>query len=199
VWSRRSRGFAASAGASSDKEFCGGDLGVCWLECAPGFAVDGADALTTRMAQPTGEPADPGGRMAFDGTGALVYADTDNHCIRRIDAAGRVTTIAGTTSPGFDGDGGPAVEAALNRPVDLAFAPDGTMYLTDTGNSCVRAVSPDGIIHAVAGRCGDPGFAGDGGPASQARLDRPHGIAIAEDRLYIADTFNQRLRAVDLR
>ncbi len=85
----------------------------------------------------------------------------------------------------------------LRRPTDVAVAADGTLYIADTFNGCVRKVDQDGIISTVAGRCGELGYSGDGGPATEAKLDRPYGVALdADGNLYIADTHNHVIRVV---
>ena len=93
--------------------------------------------------------------------------------MRRIDAAGVITTFAGNGTWGFAGDGGPAAAAQLGRLTDVAIAADGRLYIADKDNNCVRVVTSDGIIATFAGRCGERGFAGDYGPATAALLDRP--------------------------
>lgn len=110
-------------------------------------------------------------------------------------ASGDITTIAG----GFIGDGGLAVEAFLNSPRDVAVDGDGNFYVADHNNHRVRRVSAStGEIITVAGT-GIRGFTGDGGPAVDARLSSPRGLAIdASGHLLIADTLNDRIRKVDL-
>jgi hypothetical protein len=106
----------------------------------------------------------------------------------------------GVAQPGYSGDGGPALEAQLNHPIDLALADDGTIYFTDTYNHCVRAIAPDQTIRTVAGVCTSHGYRGDGGAATAALLNRPYGLEwVAPDTLYIADTGNSVIRAVRLR
>lgn len=170
---------------------------VCLYPCQPGFAGDGGPATELRMAQPFGAQAPPSGRMEVDARGTIYFADTSNHRIRRIEAvSGVVTTMAGNGVKGFAGDGGPAVDAELHSPADVALARDGTLYIADTQNSCVRAVSPDGVINTVAGICGQRGFDGDGRDPRATLLNRPYGIALdQDDNLYVVDTYNHRIRA----
>src|SRR5690606_17178086 len=106
----------------------------------------------------------PAGRMVYDKKGNLYFADTGNHLIRMIDTDGIVHRVAGTPpkdgtpQKGYAGDGGPALEAKLNFPVDLALGDDGTFYFTDVHNHCVRAIDEDGDIDTVAGVCGKKGY-----------------------------------------
>jgi adhesin/invasin len=165
--------------------------------CQAGYGGDGGPALEARISQPVGQAAEPAGGIAFDAAGNLYFADSGNNRIRKIDTNGVITTIAGTGERGFGGDGGPATAAQLNNPVDVEVAGDGSVYIADTYNSCVRCIGLDGIIRTVAGTCGSNGFDGDGGDASNALLDRPYGIDLdANKNLYISDTYNQRVRLV---
>jgi sugar lactone lactonase YvrE len=173
----------------------------CARPCVAGFGGDGGPALDARIGQPVGQSADPAGRMAIDPDGLLVFADTRNHRIRRVDARGVITTIAGSGEPGVGADGLAATATDLDSPADVAFGPDGTLYVADTLNSCVRAVGADGIARVVAGQCGvrtKKGVPlGDAGPATKATLDRPYGITVdSRGNLYIADTQNSLLRRV---
>jgi sugar lactone lactonase YvrE len=162
----------------------------------PGFLGDGGPAEQAQINGPKGQSAPPASRIAIDARNRIYIADTGNHRIRRIDELGNITSIAGTGIPGYSGDGGPAVDAQLNTPSDVAIAPNGTLYIADTNNSVVRVITPDGIIHTFAGT-GTRGFSGDGGPATAAQLDRPYGVELAPNGdLYIADTHNQRIREV---
>ena len=114
----------------------------------------------------------------------------------RIEANGRLRRIAGTGRPGDGGDGGDARAAPLNQPYDVAFDGAGNLYIADHGNHRVRKVTPGGAIITVAG-IGAPGFTGDDGPATQARLHGVYGVLAHPDgRLLIADSGNHVVRQV---
>jgi NHL repeat-containing protein len=129
--------------------------------------------------------------------GDLYISDTGNHRIRRIDAAGVITTVAGTGTQGYDGDGGPATLAKLNSPYDARMGPDGRLYIADTYNHRLRCVNANGVITTVAGN-GTAGYQGDGGPADKAELSHPFALTIDPDgNLIVADTYNSRIRRVE--
>ena len=110
---------------------------------------------------------------------------------------GHGAPIAGTSPPGFSGDGGPATDAELNQPLGVAVDPLGRVYIADSGNDRIRMVNTEGIITTFAG-VGE-GFSGDGGPALFARLSAPRDVAVDTlGHLFIADTDNNRIRVVDL-
>lgn len=128
--------------------------------------------------------------------GAIYLCDSGANRVRVI-RGNLITTFAGTGTPSYAGDGGPASEADLNYPTAVSFDTAGNIYIADSFNHVVRRVSPDGIIETVAGN-GIAGLSGDGGAASQAQLDEPNGIASDEHgNLYIADRSNFRVRRVD--
>ena len=134
--------------------------------------------------------------MALDGSGNLYIADLGNHRIRKVDAAGVISTVAGDGTWGSSGDGGPATAAQLRRPYDVALDGAGNLYIADEFNRRIRKVDAAGVITTVAGD-GTEGFGGDGGPATAARLDSPSGVALDGDgNLYIADRGNNRIRKV---
>jgi DNA-binding beta-propeller fold protein YncE len=158
---------------------------------------DGGPATMAGFHFPGGQSATPGGRIARGADGSLYVADTEDFRLRRIDPQGITTTIAGTGTWGFAGDGGPATAAELGRLSDVAVAADGRLFIADTDNDCVRVITPDGVIATFAGQCGQAGFAGDDGPATAALLDRPFGVEVGPaGEVYIADTHNQRIRVV---
>ena len=150
---------------------------------------DEGPAVRARLASPYG--------VAVDGSGNVYIADRRNHRIRRVDRSGTITTVAGTGERGFGGDGGPAVAARLNEPTRVALDTSGALYIADRGNHRIRRVDGLGIVTTVAGN-GEIGFSGDGGPAVEARLKLPQGMAVdGSGALYIADTWNRRIRRVD--
>ena len=176
-----------------------------------GFNGDGP-LLETSFASPALQRAEPAFKMDILDD-VLIIADTHNGRVRRIDfEAGTVETVAGmgetpvgsdngvacTAGCGYGGDGGPATEAMLDTPSDVAVASDGTIYIADTNNSCIRVVDPNsGTIDTFAGVCGEPGFDGDGGPAAEALLNRPFGVSVDnDDNVYISDTYNSVIRKV---
>lgn len=131
--------------------------------------------------------------------GALYFCDLDNQRIRRLDlTTGSTTTIAGNGERGYAGDGGPAIDATLNMPHEIQFDQDGHLYIVERDSHVVRQVhAVTGIISTVAGT-GEGGFSGDGGPATQAQLQRPHSIAFDPDgQLLICDIGNHRIRRVN--
>ena len=113
-----------------------------------------------------------------------------------MDRSGIITTIAGSGRRGFGGDGGPATAARLHYPLNLVVDGAGNLYISDSYNSRIRKVDPSGIITTISGT-GRRGFSGDGGPAFQAQLNLPRGVALdGAGNLYIADTSNSRIRVV---
>jgi sugar lactone lactonase YvrE len=154
----------------------------------PGFAGDGGLATHAQVANPGG--------VAVDNTGTLYITDEGNNRVRRVGTDGTITTVAGSGTAGYAGDGGPATHAQLANPAGVAVASTGTLYIADFGNQRVRRVSTDGTITTVAGT-GTAGYSGDDGPATHAHLASPAGVAVASTgTLYIADFGNQRVRRV---
>jgi DNA-binding beta-propeller fold protein YncE len=157
-----------------------------------GYSGDGSSALDARLDNPFD--------LAFSPDGSLVFSDTFNHCIRRIDAvSGIISTICGTGERGFAGDGGPAIRAQLNEPYGVVVDRLGRVFFADRRNGRVRVIDTMGIVTTAAGD-GAGVFSGDGGPAAQAGLVEPNGLTFDPEqrRLFIADVAGHRVRAVDL-
>ena len=133
--------------------------------------------------------------VATDGSGNIYLADADDNRVRKINAAGIISTYAGTGIPGYSGDRGKAIAAAISGPIGLAMDSNGSLYISDRDNFRVRKVTPDGTINTVAGN-GRFGFLGDNGPALSAQVT-PLAVAIdIQGNLYIS-TFDFRIRKVD--
>ncbi|MBU6430730.1 MAG: gluconolaconase, partial [Cyanobacteria bacterium REEB65] len=126
----------------------------------------------------------------------LYVADTDNFTIRRVTPSGAVSTLAG--SPGQFGDAdGPAAQARFDGPTGLAVRSDGTIYVADTNNNTIRAISPGGVVTTIAGS-GYRGYVD--GPDGLAKFDAPSGlVADGQGNLLVADTLNNKIRKVVLR
>jgi hypothetical protein len=139
--------------------------------------------------------------IAFDGEGNLYIADELNQRIRKVDTDGIITTIAGSGDPdrgGFQGDGGSAIDARVNRPSAVAVDAENNLYIADTENHRIRKVDTNGIITTIAGT-GIDGFSGDGGPAILAQINSPRGIVVDnQGNLFIADSENHRIRLLNL-
>lgn len=155
------------------------------------FGGDGEAASQARLNFPSG--------IVIDDHGALYIADTWNHRIRRVDPlTGMIQSIAGTGQPKWTGDGGAASSASLNEPVALVMDMKGKLYIADQTNNRVRMIDTlTGLMITIAGT-GESGYNGDHIPAIEAGLAGPSGLALdAEGNLYIADTFNGRIRRLD--
>jgi uncharacterized protein (TIGR03437 family) len=127
----------------------------------------------------------------------MYIADTGNHVVRKVNTSGTISTVAGNNASAYSGDGGPAIDASLSEPSGLAFDGAGNLYIADTNNNCIRIVTPDQNIHTFAGQCSYALFQGDGGPATQAKLNKPYSVAVDPyGSVYISDTQNERLRKV---
>lgn len=152
------------------------------------FSPDGGPASGAALVRPLA--------LATGLNGELYIAEGNR--IREVKPDGRITTLAGTGDPGATGDGGPARMAELNTPQGLAVDSSGNLYIADTLNNRVRRVATDGTITTVAGT-GEAGYAGDGAPATVAKLNLPTGLAIGfGDALFIADTGNNVVRQLEI-
>jgi sugar lactone lactonase YvrE len=155
-----------------------------------GFSGDGGPALQARFNEPMGVTADAAGN--------LIISDTMNRRLRRLTrATGRLDTIAGAGDALLTGDSGPALGAFLLLPSQMYLDPSGSLLVSDPGRSRVRIIDRNGLISTFAGS-DVQGSAGDGGPANQAQLNNPNGIAgDGRGTYYIADSRNHRIRRVD--
>jgi sugar lactone lactonase YvrE len=153
----------------------------------PGFSGDGGAANLAKINFPIG--------VAVDASGNLFISDYANHRIRKVNTSGIISTVAGTGTQGFSGDGGLAVSALLNHPSGIAVDNFGNIYFSDEDNNRVRMINNSGVINTVAG---GGTTLGDGGPAISAQLSYPYGIAIDNaGSLYIADQLHYRIRKVN--
>jgi sugar lactone lactonase YvrE len=197
-----------------------------------GYTGDGGPALAATLNMPH--------EIQFDPRGDLYIAERDNHVIRKVDMkSGIISTVAGTGTAGFSGDGGPATKAQLRQPHSILFDRDGALLICDIGNQRIRRLDPKtGLIdtyltdpnlkgprtlaiasngdlyialregnaifkkdptglHRIAGT-GAQGYSGDNGPALEAQLSGPKGLAWASGALYLADTEDHTIRKIDL-
>jgi hypothetical protein len=135
--------------------------------------------------------------VAATADSGFLIIDFGNNMVRKVSAAGVITRVAGTGARAYGGDGGPATDAELNKPVGVGVTADDGFLIADAGNNVVRKVSAAGVITRVAGIPGSPGNAGDGGPATDAQLKGPTGVAATADGGFlIADAGNNMVRKV---
>jgi DNA-binding beta-propeller fold protein YncE len=155
----------------------------------PDFSGDGGLAVQASLNMPYG--------IALDGSGSLYVADSENHRVRKISAEGIITTIAGSGVIGDSGDGGLAIKAQLNSPQELFITSQNEILVVDEHNHKIRKIVPAGIIDTVAGT-GEAGFSGDGGAATDARLNDPEDIwGYPSGEILIVDGDNKRVRKID--
>jgi hypothetical protein len=155
----------------------------------PGYSGDGGAATAAQLNSPMA--------AITDAVGNLYISDYVNCRIRKIDAAGIISTIAGNGTPGFSGDGAQATAAQLNNPRGIVFDRSGNIFIADFNNHRIRKISTSGVITTVAGT-GTGGFTLDGVAATTAQLQYPTGVAIdTGGNLIIADYINNRIRKVD--
>ncbi len=155
-----------------------------------GFSGDGGAATSAKVNLSTS--------ICRDFYGNIFIADRSNHRIRKIDfSTGNISTVAGTGTAGFSGDGGLATNAQLNQPIGVTVSMDGTIFISDNTNNRIRKVDANGIITTYAGT-GVAGYSGDGGQATLAKLNLPWGVFLDKSgNLYIADRSNDRVRKID--
>ncbi|MBL8211409.1 MAG: hypothetical protein JNK87_11885 [Bryobacterales bacterium] len=160
-------------------------------QSARGYAGDGGPARSAQLQSPA--------TLAWGPDGSLFVADSENHRVRRITPGGIIETVLGSGQARSDGDGGPADKASIRSPEFIAVDGSGNLLVSDTTANTIRIVSAtDGMVRVLAGTPGTPGFSGDGGPATEARLNNPGSISVGSDgRIYFADRFNLRIRRVE--
>jgi streptogramin lyase len=174
-----------------------------------GYNGNGLPGTETHMRAPGGQSAPPSSKMLVRPDGEIYFADSANNMVRRLGTDGIVYAVAGggdgldpvtgVPNRGYSGDGGPATDATLYFPTDVAMDSEGNIYIADAFNSAIRKVDTNGIITTFAGRGERNPSApiGDGGPPDQAWLDRPFGVSVdADDNVYITDTYHNRIRIV---
>jgi DNA-binding beta-propeller fold protein YncE len=148
---------------------------------------------------PASAAAIQGARAVDIGPDGTIYLlEREGNRLRAVDpSTGSIRTVAGTGAKGFSGDGGPALQATFNAPKELAVTAAGDVLIVDSENHAIRRIDArTGVISTLAGS-GVRGGTGDGGPATSARLDAPHGVAVGPDgAIYIGDTDNHRVRKV---
>ena len=192
--------FVSSTGyvqwaAGDINTFAGRDVNTCTapVACGAGYAGDGGLATGSLLNNPAA--------VFLDGAGNLYISDSGNNVIRMVDTNGIITTVAGNGEAGYSGDGGTAVNAALNNPKGIAVDSAGNLYIADTVNSVIRVVVPangslaNGTIYTIAGN-NVPGFSGDNGSATAAQLNFPAAVTLNGGKIYVADTGNNAVRVL---
>jgi uncharacterized protein (TIGR03437 family) len=178
--------YVADWGNNRIRKVSGGVITTVAGNGTRGFSGDNGPPTSAQLSNPEG--------VAVDSAGNLYIADYGNQRIRKV-ANGVITTVAGNGTAGFSGDNGPPTSAQLSNPYGVAIDSAGNVYIGDSGNNRVREVS-NGLIATVAGN-GAFGFSGDNGPATNAQLSNPYGVAIdSAGNLYIGDAGNSRIRVL---
>lgn len=181
--------YIADLANSRVRKVAGGIITTFAGKSVPGFSGDGGPATSASLMNPQG--------LNFDSSSDLYIADTGNNRIRKVDATGSITTVAGSSVTNFIGDGAAATNAGLNMPWSVCADPSGNLFIADYGHNRIRKVATNGIISTVAGKSNTGGFSGDGGPATKAGLNGPACVALdSVGNLYIADWYNNRIREI---
>jgi len=180
--------YIADSGNQRVRKVVNGTISTIAGNGSTGYSGDGGSATSASLNSPSG--------LAVDSSGDVYISDYGNNVVRMVNPAGIISTIAGNGSPGYSGDGGPAASAQLNGPRGLALDKSGNLYIADSGNHVVRIVSPGGTIGTFAGT-GIIGYAGNGGPAVNAQLATPYGVAVdSTGNVYISDSGTNQIRVV---
>jgi hypothetical protein len=153
-----------------------------------GYTGDGMQATAAQIYHPNG--------VLSDALGNIFFCDYSNHCVRKINASGIISTIAGTGIGGYGGDGGPATLAQLYYPTNIALDRTGNIYIADAANQRIRKINTTGNISTVAGT-GTAGYTGDNIAATTAGLNNPYGVTVdALGNIYVGDQINDRVRKI---
>jgi len=160
------------------------------LVAGGGTGADGSPAVQAQLLTPFG--------VDFNKSGEMFLVEYAGQSVRKVAGNGIVSTIAGTGRKGYSGDGGPALKAEFNSMHSLAVAPNGDIYVADTGNNCIRKIA-GGTVSTIAGS-GHKGYSGDDGPAAKAEFGGIYCVALdaRAERLYLADLDNRRIRVIQL-
>ncbi len=180
--------YIADTGNQRVRKIVNGTINTVAGNGNTGYTGDGGQATAATFASPAG--------LAVDSAGDIYISDYGNNVVRKVSVTGVISTVAGNGSPGYSGDGGQAISAQLTGPLGLALDAAGNLYIADSGNHVIRIVAPGGKIGTFAGT-GVLGDANDGGPAANAQLASPAGLAFdSSGNLYIADSGANRVRLV---
>ncbi len=156
-----------------------------------GGSGDGGPATAAQIDNPFGVVRGP--------DGAIWFCEYSGQRIRRVAPDGTISTIAGTGQKGYDGDGGPALQATFNLPHELRFDANGDLYIVDMTNHAVRKIDMKTKIITTFAGTGVAGYSGDGGPAVKAQFKQPHSIQFGPDgSLYVCDIGNHVIRKIDM-
>ena len=158
------------------------------------------ESLKSKNPLAPGKLSSPFG-VAFDAKNNMYIVELSGGRVHRRDSTGTLSIIAGDGSEGYSGDTGPATEATFNGMHNVAATADGDLYIADSWNHCVRKIdTKTGVITTIAGT-GEAGFSGDGGPATAATFHFLMCVSLnpAQDKLYVADLKNRRVRMIDLK
>ncbi len=151
---------------------------------------DGGVSTSAQLNSPVG--------VGIDSSGNVYITEYSGNVVRKVDSSGNISTIAGTGTAGFSGDGGLATSAQVSSPYDVMADGAGNIYIADSGNHTIRKIDNSGTISTIAGT-GVGGFSGDGGLATSAQLNNPSGVGMdTSGNIYVADQNNQRIRKIDL-
>lgn len=174
--------------------------GVLSASAADRSSIVIGKSLTANKNPKPGKLNSPFG-IDFDAAGNMYIVELEGGRVHKLTTGGRFSTIAGDGSKGYAGDGGPAKKATFNGMHNIAVTPQGDIFISDAWNHCVRKIDgKTGFISTIAGN-GQAGYSGDGGPAKKATFNYVMCVSLnpANDKLYVADMRNRRIRVIDLK